>query len=327
MFLKSHQTLFIVTFTFFLLAIKGGCDAHSCACVENYGTCDCPKSGACPCMQNQGFCRCNHENLEPPAMYHENETFSVDELSCPCSPTPLPQHQFYLGPEIYGITRDKAGKNNRSKQHGVMYGGRFNYDRIKRCRIYWGFDALYASGEVQGRKNRDNKIKLHLRDGNVEGRLGYTFQLKRSCWLPTLVPFIGYGYLEETSSFKKPSPIQIKQKISFDYVALGFLSQFYPAPAWVVGINFKSRFLIHSKCRISDDPDYENTSQNFQHKVQYRVEVPIIYRLHSLCDRLAVAFVPFYEYRHYGEQANFPFDFLDAKLNLYGADLFLMYMF
>lgn len=240
--------------------------------------------------------------------------------------TPLPQHQFYIGPEIYHAQRNKESKYSRTKQSGFLYGGRIGYDRIKRCRLYWGIDALYSSGELNGHHKRGNRIKLCLVDENIEGRLGYTFQGKKG-WLPTLVPFIGYGYFRETTKFKKPSPLRIKQRISFDYVGFGFLSQIYPYPLWVLGLNFKARILFNSKCKILDDPEYEDLTQNVKHKVQFRVELPITYRLKCWCDKLAVAFVPFYEFRHYGEHINFPFDFKDSKLNFYGFDLRFMYMF
>ncbi len=249
---------------------------------------------------------------------------NLDECFDPCQAKPLPQHQLYIGPEIYHVSRDKNAKYGHSKQRGFIYGVRASYDRIKRCRLYWGVDGLYATGDIKSHKGK--KVKICFTDENVEGRVGYTFQMKKG-WLPTLVPFVGYGYFRETHHFKKPSPLLIKQRISFDYFAVGFLSQIYPHPLWVVGVNFKARILFNSKCGISDDPDYEDTTQNMKHKVQYRVELPITYRLNCWCDHLAVALVPFYEYRHYGEHANFPFDFKDVKLNFYGFDIRLMYMF
>lgn len=282
-----YKILFTVLALFFIqTGIKAECYLYDCDCTENFSVCECQNS---------------------------------------CQTLPLPQHQLYIGPEIYDVNRSKAIKYGRSKQDGFVYGGRVGYDRIKRCRFYWGIDALYATGDLCGHKDA-GKVKLRFTDENIEGRIGYTFQMKEG-WMPTLVPFVGYGYLRETSKFKRPTLLLIKQRISYDYVALGFLSQIYPHPLWVIGLNFKARILFNSKCKITDDPDYEDTSQNFKHKVQYRVELPITYRLNCWCDKLAVALVPFYEYRHYGEEVNFPFDFKDLQFNLYGFDVRLMYMF
>lgn len=292
------------------------CQPKKCPCVEQFGACECPE-GQCACVQEIGRCDCQPSSNAIDGCYLET---CLD----PCQIVPLPQHQLYIGPEIYYVNRDKDGQYDRSKQHDFIYGGRVGYDRIKRCRIYWGFDALYATGDLKG--HRGNNIKLRFTDANVEARIGYTFQMNRA-WLPTIVPYVGYGHFWETSKFKRPSPLLIKQKITFDYIALGFLSQFYPHPSWVVGLNFKTRILVNSKCKITDDPDFDDTSQNVKHKLQFRIELPIIYRLKCWCDHIALSLVPFYEYRHYGEHANFPFDFKDVKLNLYGCDLRLMYMF
>lgn len=301
---------------------------RSCSCIEQLGHCECPQ-GQCACIENQGHCDCNHAPVSDCDPVYNYDLVSDCNLSCdcadPCQVLPLPQHQFYIGPEFYYISRDKDGKDGRAKQHGYIYGGRAGYDRIKRYRIYWGVEGVYATGDIRGHK-KGKKVKIDFTDENIEGRLGYTFQMKKG-WMPAFVPFVGYGYIRETSKFKKPSPIPIKQRITFDYIAAGFLSQFYPHPLWVVGVNFKARFLFNSKCKISDDPDYEDFTQNIEHKVQYRVELPITYRLNCWCDHLAVAVVPFWDYRHYGEHANFPFDFKDVKLNFYGFDLRLMYMF
>ena len=329
---------------------QGRCDCNKCACVEKFGRCDCPH-GKCACVDQKGRCDCHKcasvEKLggncprgpcvysEQPENYDCSQSFVEPadyDASCgcdcidPCQVLPLPQHQFYIGPEIYHADRSKAGKYRCVKQRGFIYGGRLGYDRIKRCRLYWGFDALYATGDLRSHRKNENKIKLCFTDENIEGRLGYTIQAKCG-WLPTLVPYVGYGYYRETNKFKRPSPLLIKQRISFDYFALGFLSQIYPHPSWVVGLNFKARFLFNSKCRVSDDPEYDDIDQNIKHNVQFRVEVPITYRLNCWCDKLAIALVPFYEYRHYGEHANFPFDFKEAKLNFYGFDIRLMYMF
>lgn len=253
------------------------------------------------------------------------QNFLLAESFNTCQIFPLPPNQFYIGPEINYVNRDKASKYGRAEQHDFIYGGSLGYDRIKRCCIYWGANAAFAVGDLNGHK-MEKHIKLRFKEENIEGRLGYTFQMKQR-WLPTLVPFIGYGYMRETNKFKRPSPLLIKQTVTFDYVTFGFLTQFYPYPLWVLGLNFKARILFNSKCKISDDPDYDNISQNIKHKVQYRVELPIIYRLSCWCDKLSVALVPFYEYRHYGEHPNFPFDFKDVKLNFYGFNMRLMYLF
>lgn len=325
---------------FALIFIQTSLSAY-CACIQKDGHCECPK-GHCACIECHGQCQChqsfeagvnqsyvqNFQNVDTSSSYNytyqdsyeNNNECCVNEESC-CI-VPLPQHQLYIGPEIYHVNRKR---DNGSKQNGWVYGGRVGYDRIKRCRIYWGVEGLYATGRLHGHTGARSKIKSCYTDASIEGRLGYTIQLKSCSWLPTLVPFGGYGYLREMNKFKVS---HIKFTTQFDYVTAGFLSQFYPNPCWVVGLNFKARFLFNSKCKISDrDPDQQSFSQNFEHKVQYRVELPITYRLNCWCDRLAIVAVPFYEFRHYGFQSGFPDDFHGTKLNLYGIDIRFMYMF
>lgn len=348
---NSLKTLLFLLFFCTISGIYG--QSHSfqsceneknCPCVSAFGHCNCPH-GQCACVPHQGHCDCHSTSsvYTDESINIENQGYNDQCTSSPrsneclmecdpyCNPitscqiVPLPQHQIYIGPEIYYANRNKAASGFRTNQDGFVYGGRAGYDRIKRCRIYWGVDGLYASGILDGHKH-ETKVKIDFTDANIEGRLGYTFQGKTG-WLPTFVPYVGYGYYRETSKFKKPSPLQIKQTITFDYVAAGFLSQIYPHPLWVIGLNFKARFLFNSKCKISDDPDYEDVTQNIAHNVQYRVELPVTYRLQCWCDKLAVALVPFYECRHYGEHLNFPFDFKDTRFNFYGFDVRLMYMF
>ncbi|MBS4171142.1 Uncharacterized protein NEOC95_001883 [Neochlamydia sp. AcF95] len=242
--------------------------------------------------------------------------------------SPLSPHQFYISPTFYHIRRERSFNTGSSKQHNFIYGVQAGYDRIKRCRLYGGLNALYAGGKLQGRSAKGHKLRSSYREGNVEGRIGYTFQMKRS-WMPTFVPYLGYGYLCETNKFLKPSPVIHKMRISYDYFTVGFLSHFYPHPSWVIGINFKTRFLFTSKCKISDDPDphQKDSTISLGHKIQYRFELPFIYRLNGWADKLALSMVPFYEYRHYGGHPDFPFDFAETKMNNYGFDFRCLYMF
>lgn len=301
----------------------------SCACELQSGKCECPQQGPCACSSSSGGCHCHQklETVETSIPYPCN-CYEETCLTTRCT-RPLPQHQFYIGSEIYHVDRKRHVLNDRtpSKQHGYVYGVRAGYDRIKRCRLYWGGDVLYATGRLRGHKNED-KLKSRFTDENIEGRLGYTFQMK-SWWLPTFVPYIGIGYYRETNKLQEPSPVIFKLRVSFEYFTAGFLSQIYPSPHWVLGVNFKTRVLFNSRARISDDPNptHESATICIDNKVQYRVELPIIYRLTPGCDKFAISIVPFYENRHYGYHPDLTYDFHDTKQNFYGFDARLMYLF
>lgn len=234
----------------------------------------------------------------------------------------------YIGPEIYYAERTKEGG---AKQNGTLYGFRLGYDRVKRYKWYWAADLLFATGILEGSGRAGEHIKFksksQLTDVNVEGRFGYTFQSKY--WrCASLTPFAGYGYFWEDNFYKHPTPMHIHFKNRFSYIPFGFLSQIFITPKWSVGANVKIRYLLEASQKVSHDPEHEDTVQHYVNKLQYRIEVPLTYfPCLEMCDSLAVSLVPFYECRPYGHLANFPFDFLETKLTLWGATLKLLYLF
>lgn len=253
-----------------------------------------------------------------------DETYSNNEQPCEviCQ-APLNQrgHQFYVGPEIYHVHRNREGG---TKQNGTVYGVRTGYDRIKRCRLYWGFDALYGQGTLDGKSGAGNKIKSTFTDIFAEGRFGYTFQQKHGYRL-SLTPFGGVGYMSERNNFKHPSPIPVHFDIKSWYGVAGFLSQATVTDRCDIGLNFKARFLYDPKCKVSHDPESENSTQLINEKIHYRVELPLSYRYWECSDSLLISLVPFYEFRQYGKRVNYPFDFLETRLNIYGATLKFIY--
>lgn len=237
----------------------------------------------------------------------------------------------YIGPEIYYVKRMKEGG---STQGGTLYGVRLGYDRVRRYKFYWGIDALWAQGTLKGNRKRETlqgeSFKEHLKseftDINVEARAGYTFQSKN--WrCASFTPFAGLGYFWERNCYQHPSPLQVHFKNTFSYLTIGFLSQVFVTPSWSVGLNFKVRYLLEGEQKVEHDPEYGHLTQHYEEKPQYRTELPVTYFYCWECRRLAVSLVPFFEYRPYGHRANFPFDFLEIKLKLYGATLKFHYLF
>ncbi len=228
----------------------------------------------------------------------------------------------FIGPEIYEVIRTKEGG---ARQRGTLYGVRMGYDFIRRYTFYWGVDALWAKGELNGHLH-DAHLKSELTDANVESRVGYTLQSK--CWrCASLTPYLGIGSFWEKNNYKHPSPMKLHFKNYFSYLPFGFLSQIFITPQFSIGINFKVRFIVEGKQYISHDPKYAKVSLCYEEKLQYRAELPMTYfycwEMHSL----GVSLVPFYEYRRYGHRANYPFDFLETTFNLYGATLKFLYLF
>lgn len=236
----------------------------------------------------------------------------------------------YFGPEIYYVKRIKEGG---SKQEGTLYGVRIGYDRVKRYKFYWGIDALWAKGKLEGTRKKESPegeiVKDHFKslftDINAEARLGYTFQSKWRC--ASFTPYSGIGYFWEKNCYQHPSPLQVHFKNNFTYIPVGFLSEIFITPSWSAGLNFKVRYLIEAEQKVEHDPEFGKLTQHYEEKLQYRVELPISTYYCWNCHSLAASLVPFFEYRPYGHRANFPFDFLELKLKLYGATLKFHYLF
>lgn len=232
-------------------------------------------------------------------------------------------NHFAIGPECYWVVRNKAGG---TRQTGTLWGGRATFERLKRYGWYAGADILYASGTLDGKSNGKHKIRSTLTDTNVEGRLGYTLQHKSNCGL-SFTPFFGIGYFKEINNFSHPTPIPAHFHNTFSYIPLGFLSHAYLTSQFGIGLNFKVRYLFRHNIKVTHDPDHMKLHLHYQENLQYRVEVPLTYD-QCICSRLwRFNLVPFYEYRNYGQLANFPFDFIETKFQIYGAYLQLALLF
>ena len=252
-----------------------------------------------------------------------SSTLSLSAQECeydPCEPCvkSWKRNQLFIGPEVYYARREREGGTHQS---GPVIGVRAGYDHIKRYKFYWGGDLLYAWGRLDGKTADSTKIKSNFIDFDVEGRFGYTFQQKCGYQF-SFTPYFGYGYAQERNNFIKPSPLLIHSNIFYTYFPVGFLSQMTLSPCWTVGINFKAKFLWDTKNKISHDPENDSLKMLVKNEIHYRVELPATYQY---CENVLFSVVPFYEFRKYGNQANYPFNFLETKWNLYGVTLKLIY--
>lgn len=242
------------------------------------------------------------------------------EMPCELEPH---KHQFanhlFVGPEIYHVHRTREGGTS---QKGPIFGVRVGYEHIKRFKFYWGADVLYGRGTIKGHSGSGFKLKSKFTDLMAEGRLGYTFQQKCGYQL-AFTPYVGGGYAIEKNNFLEPSPLLVHFRINYWYIPFGFLSQMtIKQNLLYLGLNFKVRYVMDAKSRVSKDPEFGSTSGLIKERMQYRVEVPLTYGCHGQIDLSAV---PFYEWRTYGKHAGFPFDFLETKLRIYGILLKFIY--
>lgn len=220
-------------------------------------------------------------------------------------------NQLYIGPEAYYVRRVK---NGGSKQNGWAGGLKLGYDRIKPFGWYWGFEAYYAFGRLNGHASSGDRIKSNYYDAQVEGRIGFTFA-QQTGHQHSITPYAGGGYLWETNNFIHPSPLHIHTNIKGPYVCGGFLSQMTLCNQYDIGINFEAKYILDAKNFVSHDPDYSDSEAIIKNKMQYKIEIPLQYHYYSW----NLGIVPYYEYRHYGGQAGFPFDFVETKSKIWGA--------
>lgn len=227
----------------------------------------------------------------------------------------------YVGPEIYHINRFREGGTTQS---GRLDGVRVGFDRLKRYCWYVGADYLYATGKLKGETGIGSPQRSILTDQIVEIRFGYTLQ-QDDCRKSFFTPFGGWGHFQETNDFFPPSLLTCKFTDTFNYAVFGFLSGVNFTSLLSMGVNFKVRFMLDGESKVSNDPVMDDVTLQMHEETQYRLEVPFIY---SPCTCLFQwQFVPFYEFRHFGGEEGFPFNFKDTKFNLFGARLALTYRF
>lgn len=229
-------------------------------------------------------------------------------------------HRFEFGPQVYYLQRKREGG---TFLQGWVYGGQICYEYIKRNRMYWGVEANVATGRITGHNSIKNRLKSVYTDANVEARMGYTFQQKCGYQL-LFTPYLGGGAAVENNHFVNPSPMHVHFRLYYGYICTGFLSQMSCGPCFDAGLNFKAKLMLDAKNRVSHDPCFDSSTSLVGNEVLYRVELPISYRPRP---NGIVCFEPFYEFRHYGSHAGYPFDFRDTKLNLYGLLLKFIYLF
>lgn len=227
-----------------------------------------------------------------------------------------------LAPEFSYVRRVREGG---TKQTGGIYGFRASYDRIKPWGFYWGIDGYGAQGTLKGRSGMGDRLKSTFCDTEAEARLGYTCAF--NIWgSPLFTPFIGGGYKQEVNKFRSPSPLTLKYKISYGYVVGGLLSSLNLTPCLQLGLNFKIWMPWQVKCKVSDDPDFESQTLKAEDKLGYRLEAPLLFRCcWTWLDSVGIS--PFYEFRHYGRRENFPHDFFDTKLHMYGLNIQFVWAF
>lgn len=246
--------------------------------------------------------------------------FCIDAKDLLCIRGP---HSFTIGPESYYMVRAREGG---SRQYGVLDGGWFSYERLRRSALYWAVDGYWAQGRLKGHDGLDRTIKSRKTDMEIEGRLGYSLKW-RWCIPMSFTPYFCGGYFKETNKFVDPSPIECTISEFFPFAGIGFLSRIWAMDKFSIGINFKTKYMIGAKCKISDDPTNDDMELIVEDKFIYDLELPLTYSFCSCGQNLDASFVPFFNYRQYGRHEGHPFDYLGTRYQIYGARLLLTFIF
>lgn len=235
---------------------------------------------------------------------------------------PHASHQFFLGPELYFLQRRREGG---VRQKGTGIGLRGKYERLKANSIFWGGQAFYGYAPLEG-STEDEKLHSRLKDFQVEGTIGYFFQFKRLKFL-SIIPFAGYGFFREENKFQSPSPLRVRFITHYQYFTYGYLAFLELNKRWVVGMNLRMRYPWQPHCQIKDDPRRENASQRIKERLSYRLELPIIYCSATPYKGIELVSTPFFELRRYGGRENFPFDFYETKIQIFGINIGFFFNF
>jgi hypothetical protein len=232
-------------------------------------------------------------------------------------------HFFTLAPEFSHLERTRKGG---TKQDGWLVGAKFNYDHIKRYKIYWGVEALYSSGELRGKNREKDRIHSYFSNAWAEANIGYTLASKCAPYY-SFTPYIGGGYFWDRNHFHRPSPLEVRFSTRFWYGSFGFLSHARVFRCFSAGLNARFKLPWEPKCTISGDPDHGKTSQQVGERLFFRIELPLVYTAPLFCNALQIGLMPFYESRVFGGRENYPFDFFETKYRIYGIDLQFIYAY
>ena len=80
-----------------------------------------------------------------------------------------------------------------------------------------------------------------------------------------------------------------------------------------------------TKCKVSNYDFMATQLVGANIRIQYRIELPIVYTPTFLCSMFKVGVMPFFESRLYGGRENYPFDFFETRFRIYGVNLQLIY--
>lgn len=177
-------------------------------------------------------------------------------------------------------------KTKEITEKATLYGIKGGYDLLRFDSLYLGFESVYLAG-----KFKTDYIQSKYKDFSFEGKMGYTFGEKLSL---ALIPYAGIGFAHEKYDFSLP-PVE---KMNYYYLTVGANSRFYVKDNLTIGLDVKVKIPFKGKHHIKNE--WIDQKASFSRKLQYVVEVPLIYWT-SLQSFISVT--PFYELKYYNNNS------------------------
>lgn len=228
-------------------------------------------------------------------------------------------HSLFGGPECFRLKREREGG---TQQSGALYGGRIGYERLCPWKIYGSLQGRYASGTLHGKTGGGSPLLSCMTEIECDLNLGYTLaSSRRSC---LLTPILGLGFFYEENAFDPISPLPVTFHLSYRYISGGCNLSLRSGRSLSLGLNVQALLPYGSRSKISDDPELGALKIPFNEKVAYVIDLPITAHHAWRHRKIGASFVPFYRSRHYGGRENYPFDFYDTRVHVWGARLMLI---
>jgi hypothetical protein len=216
-----------------------------------------------------------------------------------------PNH-FYIGPEAFAFDLHTHVKD--IKIHGVRYfvGPTLRYEYLKPKALYAGVDFLASWGNKTF-KRTSQKYEFHgngrVGFGNLELRLGYTFEQKEGL----VSPYLGIGFYGFGSSGANET---------LAYVTAGMRSLFDLNESFSMGLNLKLLFAPSAERKFKYHYEgHKKRLHEYENMWGGEIGVPLVWYF-SASKRWQVQLEPYF----------LKLDFTETQ-NIYGARLLLGYRF
>jgi hypothetical protein len=233
--------------------------------------------------------------VSPQTIAQTNQIPNRSNVSPKKSRRELPS-RFYIGPDFLhrDYNEEEITPGFKSHEFGTLFGLQATYDYVKAKAVYVGVGFRYGGGQTTYDGSlQDGTPATSTTDNrflNIEGRLGYTFQVGREGRF-LFSPFVGLGYhnwnrdISDNITITGEGSIQGVNTIetySWGYVGPGFHAEYKVSPKFDIGLNAKLMVMLGGRIKVEDKfqgETFDQGSGDLGNTLQYEVEVPLTFHL------------------------------------------------